>query len=222
MARRRARVEDPDPASVPTFPRCIGWGRLAQEDADQSSNRATTSRCRGVVELPVVDGLGARPQVHRHADGHGALARSADREGSRPDDSAVAARAGGRGDSIGMRLVIVRQWARMIPLVALFATFVAVATSSTLVCAEAKKATGTTGSSVVVVNTLMFLASTLDTGQLQSLTGARSRPPPAATVPPSARRAGRLGSGRHLPTSRRPCRTRQRRAIVRARRRRRG
>jgi hypothetical protein len=88
MARRRARVEDPDPASVPTFPRCIGWGRLAQEDADQSSNRATTSRCRGVVELPVVDGLGARPQVHRHADGHGALARSADREpvvGGAPD-----------------------------------------------------------------------------------------------------------------------------------------
>jgi hypothetical protein len=67
-----------------------------------------------------------------------------------------------------MWLVIVRQSARMIPLVALFATFVAVATSSTLVCAKAKKTTGTTGSSVVVLNTLMFLASTLDTGQLQS------------------------------------------------------
>ena len=33
---------------------------------------------------------------------------------------------------------------------------------------------------------------------------------------PSARRACRSGSGPHLPTSRRPCRTRQRRAIVRA------
>jgi hypothetical protein len=53
------------------------------------------------------------------------------------------------------------------------------------------------------------------------LTGARSRPPPAAAVPPSARRACRSGSGPHLPTSRRPCRTCQRRAIVRARRRRR-
>jgi hypothetical protein len=81
--------------------------------------------------------------------------------------------------------VIVRQWARMIPLVALFATFVAVATSSTLVCAEAKKATGTTGSSVVVVNTLMFLASTLDTGQLQSARPGRR----AGPSPPPDRRA---------------------------------
>jgi hypothetical protein len=37
-----------------------------------------------------------------------------------------------------------------------------------LAYAEVKRATGTTGSSVAVVNTLIFLTSTLDTGQLQS------------------------------------------------------
>ena len=54
------------------------------------------------------------------------------------------------------------------------------------------------------------------------VTSERSRPPPAAAVPRLP--AGPVGRGSrpHLPTSRRPCRTRQRRAIVRARRRRRG
>jgi hypothetical protein len=67
-----------------------------------------------------------------------------------------------------MWFVIVCQSARMVPLVALFGTFLVLATSPRLAYAEAKRATGTTGSSVVVVNTLIFLASTLDTGQLQS------------------------------------------------------
>ena len=51
----------------------------------------------------------------------------------------------------------------MIFLVALLGTFVGVATSPTLAYGEGKKATGTTGSFVVVANTLLFLASTLDT-----------------------------------------------------------
>jgi hypothetical protein len=58
-------------------------------------------------------------------------------------------------------------------------------------------------------------------GSASILTYARLRPPPAAAVPPYAR-ACRSGSGPHLPTSRRHSRTRQRRAIVRAGRWRRG
>ena len=68
---------------------------------------------------------------------------------------------------------------------------------------------------------------------LASRADARGRrrggpPPPRAIAPttgaavPVCSRTRRTGPGPHLPTSRRPCRTRPRRAIVRARRRRRG
>jgi len=67
-----------------------------------------------------------------------------------------------------MWLETVRPLARVILLVALFGPVVGGPTSPTSAYAETKKATGTTESSVVVANTLLFLASTLDTGQLQS------------------------------------------------------
>ena len=62
--------------------------------------------------------------------------------------------------------MIVRRSA--ILLAVILGTFLGVPPSGTLAHAEPRKVTGTTGSSNVVANTLIFLASTLDTGQLQS------------------------------------------------------
>jgi len=67
-----------------------------------------------------------------------------------------------------MWLKIVRRAARETLLVALLGAFMGGATSPTAAYAEARKVRGTTESSVIVANTLLFLASTLDTGQLQS------------------------------------------------------
>src|SRR5262245_39211178 len=52
--------------------------------------------------------------------------------------------------------------------VALFGTLVGTAASFTVAHAESKKATGTTEFSVRVAHTEVFLASTLDAGQLES------------------------------------------------------
>jgi hypothetical protein len=50
-------AQTPQALGVPTFPRCIGWGRLAQEDADQSSlSFAKRSSASQVIDLSAPSG----------------------------------------------------------------------------------------------------------------------------------------------------------------------